>query len=398
MSKKFFYFLLTSVLMISLTACNKTVPNSATNNNPTNSTNTETSTNSNTGANANITTAEAVNTGVDASGRAIPVNVAVGSDVTLASDIPVFPNAKLIDKRLTNKITTFIFSTDALRPEVENFYKDVLKKEGWSWRLEQQNVADGYYFIKPKRTVRVVAYYDGQEKKTLLRLSVFDMTKEEAVPQTMEIMGADGKPVKRVAAANLNDVSRMPLNLAATTPLYPGAQPKPTDKPGQWWEYRTKDPVKKIAEWYDKELKAIGWTLELDTSELGDSMIIYTKNNEKGDRMYIGIRVNDIKEKSERWITLINYPYNATIPHVDPITKVEKEQPEATKIAKDLAKKNQEKNSGKPDYMKTDITPKMLADVEANRQAGREKNQQRNQRKPLTREEKLKLAQEYKNK
>ncbi|KAF0249821.1 MAG: hypothetical protein FD167_775 [bacterium] len=277
-----------------------------------------------------------------------------------------------MDKRLTNKITTFLFSTDAITNEVENFYKDALKKEGWNRRLEQQNVADGNFFTKPKRTARVITYRDGQLNKTVIRLSLFDATKEEA-DSTMEIMGEDGKTVKRITAANLDDVGRMPLNLPATTPLYPGAKQKSSEKPGLWWEYKSPDPVKKIADWYDKELKKIGWDLEQNNSELGDSMMIYSKKDEKANSMHIGIRVNDMKDKGERWITLINYPYNAVIPDLKPISEVEKEQPEAAKAVRDISKRNQEKNSKLPSEQVKEITPAMQADLDATRQATRER-------------------------
>ncbi len=361
MSKNFFYFLLSVLLMISLTACNKTNPTS-TKNNPSSTD----ITNNQTISNQPVTTPEK-NVGVES----IPVNVSV-PDAILPPDIPVFPNAKPMDKRLTNKITTFVFSTNAITNEVENFYKDALKKEGWSKRLEQQNVADGNFFTKPKRTVRVIAYRDGQLNKTVFRLSLFDATKEEG-NSTMEVMGEDGKLVKRITAANLNDAGKMPLGITSTTPLYPGAQQKASERPGIWWEYKTKDPVKKIADWYDKELKTIGWVLEQDNSELGDSMMIYSKKDEKANNMHIGIRVNDMKDKSERWITLINYPYNAVIPDLKTFTEVEQEQPEAAKIARDLAKKNQEKNSKSAEQSIKEVTPAMQADFDATRQATRER-------------------------
>jgi len=366
--------------MTSLTACNKTESTS----NPTNSSSSTTSSSTTETPTDQPTGTEATNVEKYAGGKLVPVNVSASPDAALPPDIPVFPNATPTDKRLTNKITTFVFSTDAITTEVDNFYKEALQKQGWSKRLEQQNVADGNFFIKPKRTVRVVSYRDGQLKKTVFRLSVFDASKEDS-NASMEIMGEDGKPKKTITAANLNDVGKMPLNLPATTPLYPGAQQKATDRPGIWWEYKTKDPVKKIADWYDKELKAIGWSLEQDNSELGDSMMIYTKKNEKGDKMNLGIRVNDMKDKGERWITLVNYPYNAVIPDLDPLSEVEKQQPEAAKIARDLAKKNQAKNS-KLVEQKTELTPAIQAEIDAAKQSARESVRKRMEEKLKARE------------
>lgn len=368
MSKKFLYFWLTFVLITSLTNCKKTETTNTNTNNSSSTTTQQNTATSNTEAAMEGTKVE-----TNTNAPSIPVNVTASPNEKLPQDVPIFPNSSPVDKRQTNKITTFIFSTDAITTEVENFYKDALKKEGWIWRLEQQNVADGLLFLKPKRTVRVVAYRDGEKKKTMLRLSLYDGEKN-AEPESIQVMGQDGKPVKRIMAANLNEVGKMPLNLAATTPLYPGIKPKATDKPGIWWEYKSSDPVKKIADWYDKELKALGWTVELNTSELGDSMIIYTRTNEKGDKEYEGIRVNDMKEKNERWITLINYPYNATIPHLKPISEVEKEQPEAAKLAKDLAKKNDVKSKILPNQpASTDIDEKQVKEIQAQIQATREK-------------------------
>ncbi|MBI4854315.1 MAG: hypothetical protein HY819_21150 [Acidobacteria bacterium] len=367
MSRKFFYLLLTMLLMTSLIACNKT--NTSNNSTTSNFANNSTTTTNPIASSNPTTNSENVHpVGDPKSPYLVPVNVEAGKDATLPNDVPLFPNSTPLDKRQTNKITTFIFTTDAIRTEVENFYKDALKKEGWSHRLEQQNVADGYFFLKPKRTLRVVAYKDGQLNKTVFRLSVSSAEGEEN--KAVEIMGEDGKPVKRVMAANLSEAGRMP-NIINSIPLYPSAEKKLSERAGIWWEYKSKDPVKKIADWYDKELKAIGWTLEQDNSELGDSMMIYHKKDEKGNNINVGIRVNDMKEKSERWITVINYPYNSVIPDLKPISEVEKEQPEATRIAKEIAKKNQEKN--KSSEPSKEITPEMLAEISAAKEANKER-------------------------
>lgn len=364
MSKSFFYFLLTLTLATSLTACSKT---ENTNSNSSANNPTSTASPSATPGSENSTPSVSLPNNAPLN---IPVNISV-ENAKLPTDIPVFPNSKSIDKRQTNRIINFMFSTDSSTKDVETFYRDSMKKEGWALRLEQQNVADGLYYVKPRRSVRVVSYKDGALNKTVFRLTVSELPKDE--DSTMDIMGEDGKVVKRVTAANLNDVGRMPKDFISKCPIYPNATKKLSENPGVWWEYRSKDPVKKIADWYSKELQTINWSLEQDNSELGDSMMIYSKKDEEGRTLHMAVRINDMKDKGERWITLINYPYNSMIPDLDPLSKVQQEQPEAAKLAKELAKKNQAKAPKSPEKV-SDLSE---AELKAKREAGRLETQER---------------------
>lgn len=335
MSKKFSLIFLTLFLMTAFIGCNKTVNS---NNTANNATANNTAVN-NAGINTNNTT-EANNT-TDENGQPILVNAPAGANVVLPKDVPSFPKATAKGKRITNRIIMFDFQTKSDPKEVNDFFIENLRKEGWQLRVQQSNSKEGLFFTKPKRSIKLVAYPNSKEKATDFTIHVVDIS-DTAVAQQIQVTDKDNKNVP-VNVGNLNEAMKMPNTLPKDVPFYPGAERKPTDKPGIWWEYKTKDNVKKIADWYSGELKAKSWSVHLDTSELGDSMVIYTKNNEQGDKIYVGVRVNDIKQADERWITLINYPYNTVIPeNLKPISTVEKEQAGAVKAIEEATKKAQE--------------------------------------------------------
>jgi hypothetical protein len=81
--------------------------------------------------------------------------------------------------------------------------------------------------------------------------------------------------------------------------------------------------VNKIADWYTEQLKAKGWQLHNDTSELGDSMKIYNRKAEDGTKQFVAVRVLD--KKQQREINLIVYPNNATVPILKSLSEVAKE-------------------------------------------------------------------------
>jgi hypothetical protein len=346
MSKKFSVIFLTLFLITTFIGCNKT----ANSNNTTNNVNNTTANNTNNTTASNTTEA---NNLTDSDGKIIPVNMPAGANVVLPKDVPTFPNATVKGKRITNKITMFDFQTKSNSKEVNDFFIEALKKEGWQLRIQQANSKEGLYFTKPKRSIKVISYPNGKEKLTDFTIHVVDIS-DNPIAQQIEVADKDDKKTP-INVGNLNEAMKMSATLPSDVPFYPGATRKPTDKPGLWWEYKTKDNVKKIADWYSGELKAKNWDVHLDTSELGDSMVIYTKNNEQGDKMYVGVRVNDIKQADERWITLINYPYNTVIPKdIKPLSVVEKEQAgtvkaiqEATKKAQELKKKAEKETNKK---------------------------------------------------
>lgn len=334
MSKKFSLIFLTLFLMTTFIGCNKTVNS----NNTANNTAANNTAVNNAGINTNNTEA---NNATDANGQPILVNAPAGANVVLPKDVPSFPKATAKGKRITHKITMFDFQTKSEPKEVNDFFIENLKKEGWQLRIQQANSKEGLYFTKPKRSIKVVSYPNSKEKATDFTIHVVDLS-DVVVNQQIQVTDKDSKNVP-VNVGNLNEAMKMPNTLPKDVPFYPGAERKATDKPGIWWEYKTKDNVKKIADWYSGELKAKNWSVHLDTSELGDSMVIYTKNNEQGDKIYVGVRVNDMKQANERWITLINYPYNTVIPeNLKPISTVEKEQAGAVKAIEEATKKAQE--------------------------------------------------------
>lgn len=334
MSKKFSLILLTLLLVSAFIGCNRTSNSNTANNNIANNTSVN-----NSAVTANNTTE--ANNMTDVTGQPVLVNAPAGANVVLPKDVPSFPNATVKGKRITNKITMFDFQTKSNTKEVNDFFIEALKKEGWQLRIQQANSKEGLYFTKPKRSIKVVSYPNGKEKATDFTIHVVDIS-DNPIAQQIEVADKDDKKTP-INVGNLNEAMKMPSTLPRDVPFYPGATRKPTDKPGIWWEYKTKDNVKKIVDWYSGELKAKNWDVHLDTSELGDSMVIYTKNNEQGDKMYVGVRVNDMKQADERWITLINYPYNTVIPKdIKPISTIEKEQAGTVKALQEATKKAQE--------------------------------------------------------
>lgn len=275
-------------------------------------------------------------------------------NIKLADDVPVFPNSQEVGKLTNHQVKIFDYKTSNTRKEVEDFYKDSLKKNGWAKKDISANSRDGLLFIKGTRLLKVVAHKgkEGNEYHLLLSEPV---DKSDAATSIVD----EKTGQTRAYAGNVFNGLNKARYIPADVPKYPNAKDKPSEFVGQWWEYRSNDSVSSIASWYGTQLKNNGWGVELDTSELGDSMIIYNKTDEKGNHRYVGVRVNDRKEEKERWLTLILYPDNTTIPHVKSLSQLQAEQKDAAKVVADGIKQgNEAKEKALKEYQKNNPTPK----------------------------------------
>ena len=85
---------------------------------------------------------------------------------------------------------------------------------------------------------------------------------------------------------------------------------------------------------------ANGWEQHMDTSEYGDSMVVYRKKNEEGSFRFIGVRINDLKD--HRNMTIILYPKNIVVPVLQAPSKVQAQQQQTTDALKEAMKKAME--------------------------------------------------------
>jgi hypothetical protein len=255
-------------------------------------------------------------------------NAVAGEDVTLPSDVPVFPKAELAGKRVTNAMHIFDFKASADVNEVIAFYNSEMKNQQWSPAAQQSNSSDGLLFKKPNRLVRVIATKNGKDKSSEIHLFVSEVQK--AVDKSDPISTNVG---------NIGDMIKMPKSIPTDVPVYDNSQRKVSAHPRMWYEYRSKDSVDTIASWYTKKMAENGWSVELDTSELGDSYRIFQKDDGKGNKRKIGIRVNDMKKEQERWLTLVLLPDNIVVPPVKSMSDLKKVQGSAATSIEDAYKK-----------------------------------------------------------
>lgn len=230
--------------------------------------------------------------------------------VTFPTDIPTFPNAEITGKRVNEEKTIFDFKVKAGLRDVLQFYAREMK--GKQWEPQPAPIADGLHFQKDSRYVQVLPIQLGDT----CEIHVF--IKNVTQPSQLAL---NKDTAATIYAGNLRDVSKVPTVLPKDVPIYPNSKVKPRsmDTPRYYFMYGSTDPVTSIASWYGAKMKEQGWSVHNDTSEMGDSMVIYRKE-EKGVVRHIAARVNDLKD--ERLLTLITYPDNATIPIVDPVSKV----------------------------------------------------------------------------
>ncbi|MEW6735171.1 MAG: hypothetical protein AB1489_28020 [Acidobacteriota bacterium] len=248
-------------------------------------------------------------------------NAPAGDNVTLPSDIPVYPGAQSTGKRITNKIVAFDYKSDATTTAINEFYIKELEKNEWKAQPEQTNSQNGLLFVKPERYVRVVVV-DLKEKGRDIHLSVADA--KRADEKQADWMGVvEGKPGDPKFVGSVGQFMRFSGTILDEAPVYPNSEAKRAKKLANSREWSSSDSVKQIAEWYDQQWKSRGWQRYNDTSELGDSMITYHRQNQEGIKQYVAVRVNDLK--STRNITVILFPDNAIVPIVKPISVVEAE-------------------------------------------------------------------------
>jgi hypothetical protein len=265
---------------------------------------------------------------------AIPVNIELGSDVNLPGDVPIYPEAVRLIARQTNKLYIFDYRVAAEMQAVKDFYVKELDRQGWKVQTQQSNSTDGLLYEKNGKSLRIILTRNLKEKAIDIHFFVSGLI--AATPTA----SAPEEEAKKKYLANLGDALKVPNEVPADVPIYPKGEEKIARKPN-WHEYRTKDSVDTIATWYGDKMTQNGWVVELDTSELGDSMRIYKKRDAQGNKRTIGVRVNNIKEVDERILTLILFPNNVITAQVEPTSKVTAEQSDAAKKIEGAIKKAQ---------------------------------------------------------
>lgn len=270
------------------------------------------------------------------SSATIAHNVEVGDQYKLPSDIPVISGAVETSKRQSNKLVIFDYRASQNLNEVNKFYNEQMKAQGWEVAPQQSNSTDGLLFKKGSRLTRIISVNNKADKAVDIHFYVNEMV--QATNKNPE------KDTTKVAA-NVADVLQIAPGIPKDVPVYANSETKVSRKRGIYYEFKSNDSVDTIANWYLDNMKQNGWAVDWDTSAMGDSMKIYTKNDEKGNRRYVGIRVNDVKEENKRWFMIVNYPNNSVIPHSKDPRMLTGEQPasaEAVKEALERASKQKQ--------------------------------------------------------
>jgi hypothetical protein len=262
----------------------------------------------------------------------LPVNVELGNSITLPADVPIYPGAIKLVTRQTNKICIFDYRASTEIKNVNEFYIKELDRAGWKAQTQQSNSTDGLLYEKAGKVLRIITTRNPKENATDIHFYMTGLIASTPTPGTPNNApnGALDEETKKKYIASLGDVLKVPTTVPNDVPIYPSGQERIARK-AHWREYAIKDSVNTIAGWYSDKMSQNGWAVELDTSELGDSMRIYKKRDEQGNKRTIGIRVNNIKESDERVLTIILFPNNVVTPQVEPTSKVAARQNESSK-------------------------------------------------------------------
>lgn len=252
-------------------------------------------------------------------------------DLQLPSDVPMYPGAEVTSKRKTNKISAFSYKTEAHMSEITKFYDEELKKQGWRTVAQLPNSTDGLLYSKGERTVRLITV--NLKSKGFREIHLFVAEPDPVDPNAPT--GDKNTDEARKYIGNVMDTLQF-TNLKSL-PAYPDSEQGRSRNGIKYRSFKSKDDVQKIANWYSEQLTKSGWAKYHDTSEFGDSMIIYNKTDQSNNVNYVGVRVNDRKEYRE--LTLIAYPLNTTIPKLKTTSELVKEQPEAAKAVEEQMKK-----------------------------------------------------------
>jgi hypothetical protein len=251
-------------------------------------------------------------------------------NANLPGDVPAYPGAELTDKRKTGEVTKFVYKTSDTPTKIKEFYTAELNKQKW---LQQYSSGGGdLSFTKDGRMLRITPIALGKQGT---QLNIF--SGEPAQQASAKSETPDDK-IKLLG--NIDETIKYVDDIPPDVPVYPGGEPKDTTvlaKVRTWREFTIKDSVKTIAAWYEEKMKDNGWARYHDTSEGGDSMIIYNKVLAGGGYRFVGIRVND--KKSFRNLTLVLYPEGVMVPKLDPPSKVAAKNPEVIKQGEEEKKK-----------------------------------------------------------
>jgi hypothetical protein len=204
-----------------------------------------------------------------------------------------------------------------------------LSKLEWKEQTQQPNSTDGILYGKTGRNVRIIPISNKKDQTVDIHVYVteFNLVKKNA----------DGTGPQYVG--NIGELIKMPKGIAEDIPQYPNAERKMSRHPGMWYEYRTKDSVDSISNWYSDQMKKNGWEVVLDTSELGDTYRIFGKEDAKGNKRKVGVRVNNMQKEQERWLTLVMLPDNAVVPPVVAPSKLQGKDGSAATSVEEAIKK-----------------------------------------------------------
>lgn len=278
-------------------------------------------------------------------------------DYQLPNDVPLYPGATITNKRKTNRVYGVSFTTTDAKPSVVEFYNNELKRRGWKPVVQMPNSTDGELYSKGEQLVRVIAI-DMRSSRGFTEVHLFitdPAPVEEAKAEQVKAEAGEG--MSRDYIGNIAEAFK--FTDLKELPQYPNSERDfllgEGSKGGKYRTFKSKDSVEKIAKWYAEQLPKAGWSKYHDTSEAGDSMIIYSRKLESGDVQYVGVRVND--KQDHRKLTLVSYPINATVPKLKTTEQLIAENPEA---AKEIEKQMAGRATKKVEDNEVDQTVKMI--------------------------------------
>jgi hypothetical protein len=96
-------------------------------------------------------------------------------------DVPLYAGAEVMAVQvLANKANNVIFGVDADAPQVFNFYKDTMKKSGWSSTQEYQGKEQSFLSFKKDKTITNVSV--STDPKTGKKVIAIMYYEEEPLP------------------------------------------------------------------------------------------------------------------------------------------------------------------------------------------------------------------------
>jgi hypothetical protein len=258
--------------------------------------------------------------------EANPSQLVVSNTAALPADVPVYPGSEMLEKSTNGELNRFVFKAADGALKIKEFYRSEMVKLGWMEDVGSK--VDGLTYKKGEYAAKITPIGMGGGSQIYIFVSA-----PKALPAVDKNTPADD--IARRNLGNLSNVVKFYEGIPKDVPVYPkskSVETKDIYKYDKWREYDTNDSVKEVEAWYKEQMKSNGWDFHNDTSEKGDSMVIYKKPHEDGGVRFVGVRIND--KQSFRHLTLVLYPKDTVVPVLRPPSEIAAQNPDQIEAMK----------------------------------------------------------------